>query len=212
MSSSIKPKLTDLWRDRCGVSAIEFAIIGSLLATLMLGAYDLGNAAQQEIQLQDGRKIRWCLRHQLAHQRRRHPERRRECATDRLGADQSWRRGCCRMQLHECFQRRRDEPFRLHNGRLRHMRGRQRTPNQRHGHDGVHLRGYAVCCSNSTTVRHLCYTLSIDRHRNLSGQAGTSSLEFALVAAPFVFMMVAGMDLGRYFITRTHCTHWLTRL
>lgn len=40
------------------------------------------------------------------------------------------------------------------------------------------------------------------RHRTLSGQAGTSSLEFALVAAPFVFMMVAGMDLGRYFITR----------
>jgi Flp pilus assembly protein TadG len=53
MSNSIKPKLTDLRRDRCGASATEFAIIGSLLATLMFGAYDLGNAAQQEIQLQE---------------------------------------------------------------------------------------------------------------------------------------------------------------
>jgi hypothetical protein len=33
-------------------------------------------------------------------------------------------------------------------------------------------------------------------------QAGTASLEFALVAIPFVFMLIAGMDLGRYFITQ----------
>jgi TadE-like protein len=38
--------------------------------------------------------------------------------------------------------------------------------------------------------------------------SGTSSLEFALVAVPFVFMMFGGMELGRYFITR-HSLHTL---
>src|SRR3974390_2994097 len=33
------------------------------------------------------------------------------------------------------------------------------------------------------------------------GRWGTVSLEFALVAVPFVLIMIAGMDLGRYFIT-----------
>ena len=41
------------------------------------------------------------------------------------------------------------------------------------------------------------------------GQAATSTLEFALVAIPFLFMLIAGMDLGRYFITK-HCLHTLT--
>jgi Flp pilus assembly protein TadG len=31
---------------------------------------------------------------------------------------------------------------------------------------------------------------------------GTASLEFALVAIPFLFLLIAGMDLGRYFITQ----------
>ena len=34
------------------------------------------------------------------------------------------------------------------------------------------------------------------------GQAGTASLEFALVAVPFFLLIVAVTDLGRYFITR----------
>lgn len=41
-------------RDRRGVSAIEFAMIAPIMAILMLGAYDLGNAVQQQIQLQEG--------------------------------------------------------------------------------------------------------------------------------------------------------------
>jgi hypothetical protein len=40
------------------------------------------------------------------------------------------------------------------------------------------------------------------RCRLLRGKAGASSLEFALVAIPFVFLLIAGMDLGRYFITQ----------
>jgi Flp pilus assembly protein TadG len=41
------------------------------------------------------------------------------------------------------------------------------------------------------------------RRRNLlMGNAGSTSLEFALVAIPFLFMLIAGMDLGRYFITQ----------
>jgi hypothetical protein len=47
-----------------------------------------------------------------------------------------------------------------------------------------------------------------NRRLNLLRQSGTSSLEFALVAVPFVFMLVGGMDLGRYFITR-HSLHTL---
>ena len=40
-------------------------------------------------------------------------------------------------------------------------------------------------------------------------QAGTVSLEFALVALPFFLLMFACVDLGRYFITRTSL-HTLT--
>jgi Flp pilus assembly protein TadG len=35
------------------VSAIEFAIIASITVSLLFGAYDLGNAAQQQIALQE---------------------------------------------------------------------------------------------------------------------------------------------------------------
>ena len=41
-----------LRRDRRGVSAIEFAFIAPVMIMLMLGAFDFGNAAQQQIQLQ----------------------------------------------------------------------------------------------------------------------------------------------------------------
>lgn len=41
------------------------------------------------------------------------------------------------------------------------------------------------------------------------GRAGTTGLEFALVAIPFVFLLIAGMDLGRYFITQ-HSLRTLT--
>jgi hypothetical protein len=41
------------------------------------------------------------------------------------------------------------------------------------------------------------------------GQAGTASLEFALVALPFMLLMIAGVDLGRYFITQ-QSLHTLT--
>jgi Flp pilus assembly protein TadG len=47
------------------------------------------------------------------------------------------------------------------------------------------------------------------RLRPALGQTGTASLEFALVALPFFLLMFAGMDLGRYFITR-HSLHTLT--
>jgi Flp pilus assembly protein TadG len=40
-------------RDRRGVSAVEFAMIAPIAATIMLGAFDLGNAAQQQIALQE---------------------------------------------------------------------------------------------------------------------------------------------------------------
>jgi len=40
------------------------------------------------------------------------------------------------------------------------------------------------------------------RRRRLTDQAGATSLEFALVAIPFLLMLIAGMDLGRYFITQ----------
>jgi|SRR6185503_16794982 Flp pilus assembly protein TadG len=53
MWNGISIRLARLRHDHRGVSAIEFALIGTILATLMLGAYDLGNAAQQQIQLQE---------------------------------------------------------------------------------------------------------------------------------------------------------------
>jgi Flp pilus assembly protein TadG len=49
----------------------------------------------------------------------------------------------------------------------------------------------------------------VERRRLLAGRAGTASLEFALVALPFILLMLAGMDLGRYFITK-HSLHTLT--
>lgn len=39
-------------RDQRGVAAVEFAIIGLFMITLMLAAYDFGNAAQQQVELQ----------------------------------------------------------------------------------------------------------------------------------------------------------------
>jgi Flp pilus assembly protein TadG len=44
--------LRALWRDRRGVSALEFSVIGLVMVTLMLAAYDIGNAAQEQIALQ----------------------------------------------------------------------------------------------------------------------------------------------------------------
>lgn len=41
-----------LMRDQRGVAALEFAVIGGLMVTLMLGAFDFGNAAQEQIALQ----------------------------------------------------------------------------------------------------------------------------------------------------------------
>lgn len=45
-----------VWRfccDRRGVSAIEFAMVAPVAVTAMLAAFDLGNAAQQQIALQE---------------------------------------------------------------------------------------------------------------------------------------------------------------
>jgi Flp pilus assembly protein TadG len=53
MLTGIQNPLRRLQRDRRGVSAIEFAVIAPIMATLMLGAYDFGNAAQQQIDLQE---------------------------------------------------------------------------------------------------------------------------------------------------------------
>jgi Flp pilus assembly protein TadG len=53
MFNDIKTLLKLLRRDQRGVSAIEFAVIGSIVVALALGAYDLGNAAQQQVQLQE---------------------------------------------------------------------------------------------------------------------------------------------------------------
>ena len=39
-------------RDRRGVAAAEFAVIASVLLTLLLGVYDIGNAVQQRMQLE----------------------------------------------------------------------------------------------------------------------------------------------------------------
>jgi hypothetical protein len=46
-------------------------------------------------------------------------------------------------------------------------------------------------------------------HRRSLGQSGTTSLEFALIAAPFFFVLIAGTDLGRYFLTQ-HSMRTLT--
>ena len=47
------------------------------------------------------------------------------------------------------------------------------------------------------------------RRRPAAGRAGTSSLEFALVAVPFLFLLIAATDLGRYFMAR-HSLRTLT--
>lgn len=43
--------------------------------------------------------------------------------------------------------------------------------------------------------------VSNNRPRAPLGRSGTVGLQFALVAIPFVLLLLAGMDLGRYFIT-----------
>jgi len=53
MFSSINNACGRLCRDQRGVSAIEFAFIAPIILMMMLGAYDLGNAAQQQIDLQE---------------------------------------------------------------------------------------------------------------------------------------------------------------
>jgi Flp pilus assembly pilin Flp len=51
-TTRVLSRLRRLWTDRRGVSAVEFAIIASVMVTLMLGAFDFGNAAQEQIALQ----------------------------------------------------------------------------------------------------------------------------------------------------------------
>jgi Flp pilus assembly protein TadG len=53
MSARLLHALRNCLIDRRGVSAIEFAIIAPVMLTLMLHVYDLGNAAQQQITLQE---------------------------------------------------------------------------------------------------------------------------------------------------------------
>jgi Flp pilus assembly protein TadG len=57
MPQFIHATLVRLHRDRRGVSALEFAIIASIMVTLMFGAYDLGNAAMHQIQLQQAVRL-----------------------------------------------------------------------------------------------------------------------------------------------------------
>lgn len=52
MNGGLKRALSSLGRDRRGVAALEFAVIGGIMVTLALGAFDFGNAAQQQIALQ----------------------------------------------------------------------------------------------------------------------------------------------------------------
>jgi Flp pilus assembly protein TadG len=47
------------------------------------------------------------------------------------------------------------------------------------------------------------------RCRSVLGEAGAASVEFALVALPFTLILIAGADLGRYFITQ-HSLRTLT--
>ena len=50
---SCRAALTRVIRDRRGTSAIEFATIGTLMAGAFIALVDLGNVAQQRIQLQE---------------------------------------------------------------------------------------------------------------------------------------------------------------
>jgi Flp pilus assembly protein TadG len=52
MVRAIHQRVRRLQHDRRGVAALEFSIIGLLMVTFMLAAYDLGNAAQQQVALQ----------------------------------------------------------------------------------------------------------------------------------------------------------------
>lgn len=45
--------LSLLARDRRGISALEFGLVGGVLVVLVLSVWDLGSAAQQEIRLQE---------------------------------------------------------------------------------------------------------------------------------------------------------------
>ena len=48
--------LRRLRRDQRGVAALEFVVIGGIMVTVMLAAYDFGNAAQEQIALQQAVK------------------------------------------------------------------------------------------------------------------------------------------------------------
>jgi Flp pilus assembly protein TadG len=50
--SLLRQRLRRLRRDRRGVAALEFAVIGLVMVTVMLAAWDFGNAAQEQIALQ----------------------------------------------------------------------------------------------------------------------------------------------------------------
>ena len=52
----MRQRLRRLWRDRRGVAALEFAVIGLVMVTVMLAAYDFGSAAQEQIALQEAVK------------------------------------------------------------------------------------------------------------------------------------------------------------
>ena len=53
MSITIFNAFGRIRRDRRGVAALEFAAVTPIIVTLMLGAYDLGNAALRQINLQE---------------------------------------------------------------------------------------------------------------------------------------------------------------
>jgi Flp pilus assembly pilin Flp len=53
MPRRMKKQIWFFCRDQRGVSAIEFAVIASIVCALALGAFDLGNAAQQRVALEE---------------------------------------------------------------------------------------------------------------------------------------------------------------
>lgn len=52
MTGPIREWVLRFYQDRHGIAAVEFALVAPILVILMLGTYDLGNAAQQQIALQ----------------------------------------------------------------------------------------------------------------------------------------------------------------
>lgn len=52
MAPCLHTRLRFLARDRRGVSALEFGLIAGVLATILLSVWDIGNAMQQEIRLE----------------------------------------------------------------------------------------------------------------------------------------------------------------